>query len=379
MLTEPVAASDHREILGIARQFADAHFAIAQVRTAAMTPQGHDQVVWKQMATMGWAGVGLPDEVGGSDLGAVVQCVLHRELAGRLAPSPFLSTAAFSASALSALAERGATGDLLSRIADGTTTCSLAWGRSRGWSEALEVGAASVWAVRTGDAWRMDGCCDLVLEADQSNVLVVLAGTGPGTWGLFTVDASAPGVRRGARTIDITRSVATVELSGTPGRLVSAPDLSDAAVLAVVDRLAVFLSAELIGTATAAVRTTLDYLRTRQQFGRPIGAFQALKHRMADLAVALTVAQEFVFAAAEAVDNRQPCALRLAAPLALARAGEVAKLATEEAIQLHGAVGFTDELELGLYYKRVLSDIELIATPAEAHARVVCVRSGGGR
>ena len=121
---------------------------------------------------------------------------------------------------------------------------------------------------------------------------------------------------------------------------------------------------------------TLEYLKTRHQFGKPIGSFQALKHRCADLAVGVTIAQELVFSAAETVDGNDAAALALVAPLALARCGEVLKKVTEEAIQLHGGVGFTDEIDIGLYYKRAISDLELIATPIEARARLNEVRHG---
>jgi alkylation response protein AidB-like acyl-CoA dehydrogenase len=131
----------------------------------------------------------------------------------------------------------------------------------------------------------------------------------------------------------------------------------------------------MVGSAMSCHRRTLDYLLTRHQFGKPIGSFQALKHRAADIAVAVTTAQELVFSAAALIDAGKSSQLALAAPLTLARVAEVVKHTTEEAIQLHGAVGFTDEVDIGLYYKRALSDLELIAVPADAYARLHEVRS----
>lgn len=372
MLTNPISQADDLEILHVVRDFVDHTFTIDRVRAAADAPSGHDDVAWKQMVDLGWAGISLPSSVGGADLGATVQCIMHRELGARLAPTPFLATTALAVTALARLGAQPLVAHILNEIAEGITSAALVLTPARAWlnSDVVEISASL-----DGLDWRLDGAADLVVGAAHASVLVVVARTGDGEWGAFLVEGSEDGlhvVRQHA--IDSTRSFSSVRMSGVRAQCVSAGPLTVGDLASVTDRLAVYIAAEMIGTATTSLRTTLEYLKTRHQFGRPLGTFQALKHRVADAAVALTTAQELVFMAARLIDSPVDEELSLAAPLALARAGEVARLVTEEGIQLHGAIGFTEELEVGMFYKRVLCDIEIVAAPAEARARLERVR-----
>lgn len=372
MITEPLTSQDHLEIRDVVRDFADDRFTSEKVRAAVASEAGFDTAAWEQMAELGWTALGIAEEASGAGLGAFVQCIAHRELGARLAPTPYLSTAGFAAAALSVSGTASAV-TLLEALAAGRHRFAVVPGHGRGW---LGTTPSGVVATEKDAGWELDGVAELVLDAGGAERLLVLAPiAGTEHYGLFELDPTAAGVTVTAvRTVDETRPVGDVRLSAARGETLHGDPLTAAQVNGLIDRFAVSLAAEMIGSATAALRLTLDYLRTREQFGRPIGTFQALKHRCADMGVAVTVAQELVFSAAESADAGNSRALSVAAPLALARAGEVFLHVAEEGIQLHGGVGFTDEMDIGLYYKRALSDLEILATPVEAYARVDLVR-----
>jgi alkylation response protein AidB-like acyl-CoA dehydrogenase len=376
MITEPPTSPDHTEVRDLVRDLVTATFTSEKVRAAMASPRGFDEVAWKQMVGLGWSSLALPEEVGGENLGAYVQCLVHRELGARLAPSPYLANVAFVATALQVLADdRGR--DLLRAIGAGTTDAALVLGHGRGWPDGA---GPTLTARETDQGWVVDGSAELVLDAGRCDVLVVVAAVaGPDRWGIFEVDARVATVRRTTQpVVDATRTFADLALDAAPARCLRGEPLSTPQVSGLVDRVAVYLAAEMVGAAVACLRQTLDYLRTRHQFGRPIGSFQALKHRCADAAVAVTIAQELLFSTAEMLDAGDVAGLRLAGPLLLARAGEVFKDVAEEAIQLHGGVGFTDEVDIGLYYKRALVDTELLASVDDAYARMEHVRREAG-
>ena len=372
MITEPLTSPDHLEIRDIVRDFAEKTFTSERVRAVGAFAAGYDEVAWKQMIDLGWTAFALDEAAGGDGMGAVVQCLVHRELGARLAPSPYLASVAFAATALSLLGDRRASQPILTAIGDGTVQAALVLGHGRGWPGAGQV---SVTACREGDRWLLDGRADLVLDAARADLLLVVAPLDKSSWGLFLVDTRVSAVeRRPVTTVDGTRSFGAVLLDSAEAVALHAEPLATERLGQLVDRMAVYLAAEMAGGAASCMRQTLNYLGTRQQFGRPIGSFQALKHRCADMAVSITIVQELVFAAAEMVDAGDTDALRVEAPLLLALAGEAFKHTSEEAIQLHGGVGFTDELDIGLYYKRALVDTELLAAPVDAYARLDATR-----
>jgi alkylation response protein AidB-like acyl-CoA dehydrogenase len=374
MITEPLTLPDHLEIRDVVRDFTRATFTSERVRAAASIDPGYDEVAWKQMTQLGWTGLGVRASAGGDDLGALVQCIVHGELGARLAPTPYLASAAFAATALDALADPESALPLLSSIADGSQQFALVLGHGRGWPSARP---ALVSARPEGEQWVIDGRVELSLDGSRADVLVVIASTGDDSWNLFRVDArTAMVARHSIETVDFTRSFADLVFDSAYASPLSVQPFSASDVSTVIDKLAVYLAAEMVGAAASCMEQTLDYMRTRHQFGKPIGSFQALKHRSADLAVAITGAQELVFSAASLIDAHNAKGLALASPLALARAGEVFRHTTEEAIQLHGGVGFADELDIGLYYKRALADLELLAAPVDAYARLDVVRRG---
>jgi alkylation response protein AidB-like acyl-CoA dehydrogenase len=378
MITEPVTTADHLEIRDAVRDFTTTTFTSEKNRETRSSSEGFDSTAWKQMVELGWTALVAPESLGGDGLGAEVQCVLLRELGARLAPTPYLASVAFAATVVGRFAETNSHAKELSRaLSAGSKRCAVIFGSPGGWpADAI----STITAVQHSEQWVLQGRADLVLDGSTADTLIVTARCADTGWGVFSVSRDAPGVAATQVTaVDRTRSWGEVRLDGAVATALHEEPLDDAAISALVNQVAVYLSAEMVGAATACMNQTLDYLRDRRQFGRPIGTFQALKHRCADLAVAVTTAQEFVFAAAATIDNRDETALALLAPMVLARTGEVFERVAAEAIQLHGGVGFTDEVDIGLYYKRAISDIELLAAPADAYARMDVVRQSWTR
>lgn len=376
MITEPASAPDHVDIRDLVRDVASTTFTSEQVRVAAATAHGYDEAAWRQLVDLGWTGLTLPEAAGGEDLGVYVACLVHRELGARLAPSPYLATAGLAASALTTLGDDALTADVLGEVARGETTAALVLGHGRGWP--VDGVPGGLTASETPEGWVVDGAAELVLDGLRADLLVTVARVaGSQDWRLFSVDPRAGSVTgTTAATVDSTRVFADLVLDRAPARPLSSGPLPTDRVAALVDRTVVPLAAEMVGAAVTSVQLTLDYLATRHQFGRPIGSFQALKHRCADAAVSVTVAQETLFAAAEMVDAGDAEGLQVLAPLLLAQSAAAFRHATEEAIQLHGGVGFTDEVDIGLYYKRALVDSELISSVVDAQARLDIVRGG---
>jgi alkylation response protein AidB-like acyl-CoA dehydrogenase len=371
MLTSPLAAAQDVEIEQMVRAFCRTTFSSARVRETALSVSGMDELAWKQMVELGWSGLAVSTEFGGAGLGSVAECMVLRELGARLAPTPYLGATAFPVAALATLVTSEGGSDMLGAIATEPQGVALALGIGRAWDFAAEP---TVRARKDDLGWVLDGCVPLVPDAARAARLLVVAALGESDkWGLFTVNNDTGVFARTRPTVDTTRRFADVTFSHSTAVLLSGGDLVADDISRLVDRLAICVAAELVGVGIACQGRTLEYLNTREQFGRAIGSFQALKHRCADLAVALTTAQEIVFAAAALVDVRRD--VNVAAPLAVARAGEAAKRNAEEAIQMHGGVGFTEEFDLGMYYRRVIADLELISTPADAYLRMQAARA----
>ncbi|HKW52652.1 MAG TPA: acyl-CoA dehydrogenase family protein [Stellaceae bacterium] len=316
---------------------------------------GFSTALWREMAALGWAGFLVAEEHGGSDFGCVgLGQVL--EAAGRsLAASPLISTALIGASALSLAGSAAQKHAHLPALVAGQRIVALA----------LEEGAhhapfrIATSARRSGKGWRLDGEKRFVLDGHVADLLIVAArtnGSGDEAKGitLFLVPADPPGVAR-IRTLMVdSRNAARVRLDGV--------EVSEDAVLGVVDgggdllnrvldRARAGLAAEMLGSTAEAFERTVQYLKDRKQFGVPIGSFQALKHRAAQMFCEIELARSAVIAALAALDTGDPGASRFAC-LAKAKAGEAFFLVGNEGVQMHGGIGMTDEHEIGFFLKR---------------------------
>jgi alkylation response protein AidB-like acyl-CoA dehydrogenase len=294
----------------------------------------YDQALWRTLAAdMGLAGMTVPERFGGAGATLREAAVVLEELGRGLAPVPFLSSAVVATTALLSAGD----GDLLAKLATGDTVAVLAVPFSS--SSAVDTGVT----VESG----LTGMITNVADALAADVLLVPAGDG-----LYAVDATADGVTRTpVVSFDLTRPVADVSLSGAAGRLVASGPSATAAVTAALTAGAALLASEQLGVAEWCLDTTVDYVKLRHQFGRPVGSFQGVKHRLADLWVEVTQARAVARYAADCAATGD-ADLPVAAAMAQAFVSPVAVKAAEEAVQLHGGIGFTWEHPVHLYLKR---------------------------
>ncbi|MFF8984159.1 acyl-CoA dehydrogenase family protein [Streptomyces globisporus] len=364
--------AEQHEIRRTLRDLLARHTGPDAIPAAVGTSEGYDPALWRRLAgDLGLPGLALAEEYGGAGCTATELALACEETGRALLPSPLLATAALAAPLIAALGTPDQRAALLPRIADGTLTAALA----------LPGGSLSTALGLTGDnldgTWagggraggiqahgeagerRLYGEADRVLDGHSAGLLLVAAHAGGyprSRTQLFLVPGDAPGlVRTRLTALDETRPLARVELRDTPAELLGPDDTADAAAaLADAGRAAAaVLAAEAVGTAASALERTVEYVKTREQFGRAVGSFQAVKHRLADLYVRVEAARSAAYHAA-----RDP----EAGPLALAQALEAARITTGEAVQLHGGIGFTWEHEAHRYLKRAAGD-ELLFGP----------------
>ncbi|MFF9117085.1 acyl-CoA dehydrogenase family protein [Streptomyces massasporeus] len=369
-----------------------------ELRAAVDTPAGHDAALWATLAEqLGLPGLALPATYGGVGCTATELALACEETGRALAPTPLLATAVLATPMLLALGTDAQRADLLPRVTSGALTAALAvpgpalttalalTGHDRHGVWAGGGRAGGVQARRTEDGWQLYGQVDQVLDGHSAGLLVVAAHTGGFARSrvlLFLVRGDATGLTRARQTaLDATRPQGRIQL-----RYVSAELLGDEAVAPLPalarlgDTAAACLAAEAVGAAGRVLERTVEYVGQREQFGRPVGSFQAVKHRLADAYVQVQAARSAAYyaawaAAAEATDSATVTATatareETAGALALAQALDALRRAAAEGIQLHGGIGFTWEHEVHLYFKRAAGD-ELLFGPVHrlrAHA-----------
>jgi len=314
-------------------------------------PLGFDPAAYSEMAEMGWAGVVIPEVYGGSDFGYLSLGLVLEELGKTLAPSPLLSCALAAASALVLGGDAEQKQSWLPKIADGSLIATLAVDEG----PRHDPAATSTRAEPHGSGFALSGVKRFVPDGMAAQLFIVAARTSgapshtAGVY-LFLVPADVLGVSREARKLADARGYAEVTFDGV--LLPAAARLRGEGLLEMVlDRARAGLSAEMLGSATQAFETTLDYLKTRVQFGQTIGSFQALQHRAARMFTELELTRSCVEAALSAIDEGSPETPTLAC-LAKASAGETLNLLSREMVQMHGGIGMTDAHDAGFYLKR---------------------------
>jgi alkylation response protein AidB-like acyl-CoA dehydrogenase len=311
----------------------------AAVRRAVTEPAGYDATLWKVLCEqIGVPALAVPERFGGVGAGRPEVQLVMAELGRTLTPSPMLG-ALLAASLLVALDDGDACTRLLPRIATGTVA-AVAWADADGhWGD----GAMSV----TGD--RIGGEAHYVLDGDTAELLLVVA-----AGAVYEVDPAAA-ERVHTPTMDATRRLARVSLDGVPATRIGPADAA-AALRSALDETLIALVAEQVGAASAALEMTVEYSKVRHQFGRPIGSFQALKHRMADLHVLLEAARSAAYAAGDGA---------LHPSAAKAYCSEAFRTIAGEMIQLHGGIAITWEHDAHLYFKRAHATGALFGSPQE--------------
>ncbi|MEU6218442.1 acyl-CoA dehydrogenase family protein [Streptomyces sp. NPDC047022] len=355
------------------------------VRAAVLTGAGYDPALWDTLAgQLGLPGLALPGGYGGVGCSVTELALACEEVGRALAPSPLLATAVLAAPLLLALGSAAQRAELLPRIASGELTATLAVpgtalatalglaGDNRGdWAGGGRAGG--IQARRADGAWRLYGEACQVLDGHSAGLLIVAAHAGGYARSrtlLFLVRGEGGGVRTRETSLDETRPCARVQLRDVEAELLGEDGADVPGVLAGVgDRAATVLACEAVGAAGRALERTVDHVRRREQFGRAIGSFQAVKHRLADVYVRVQAARSAAYYAAWAAGETEASGGPVGG-LALAQALVALRTAAAEGIQLHGGIGFTWEHEAHLYFKRAAGD-ELLFGPVHrlrAHA-----------
>ncbi|ALL13922.1 acyl-CoA dehydrogenase family protein [Caulobacter henricii] len=316
--------------------------------------QSFDPTAWAEMGQMGWAGVVVAEEHNGSAFGYLGLGLVLEETGRNLVASPLLSTALIAASALGLAGTDAQKTAWLDKIALGEAVATLAVDEGSHHAPARTALAA----VKAGAGFKLNGSKTFVIDGDAADLLIVVARTSgkPGdTDGLtlFLVPGDTAGVTRTHLALADSRGAAQItftDVSIGSDAVLGEVDKGWTVLEPTLDRAYAGLAAEMLGTASAAFDITLDYLKTRTQFGQVIGTFQALQHRAAKLFTDLETTRSCVEAALEALDAGGDS--RALASLAKAKASEVLHLASNEMVQMHGGIGMTDAHDSGLYMKR---------------------------
>jgi acyl-CoA dehydrogenase len=315
-------------------------------------PPGFSRELWSEMARLGWVGIVLPVEHGGVGLGYLDLMVVMEELGRGLMPEPMLGTVLLGANTLLLGGSAAQQEAHLPAVAAGERFLTLAYQERRSRHDPHRVETR---AEAAGDGWVLHGEKTHVLDAGVADHLIVSAATAPGLT-LFLVPRGAAGVHVEPQARVDARATGLVRLDGVRlGADAVVGELGGGAALLdrVLDRAAIGLSAEMLGSMTVAFEMTCEYLKTRVQFGVPIGSFQALKHRAARLFVELELSRSAVMHAHRTVDEgRDDAAVARAASIAKARCSDAGMLITHEAVQMHGGIGMTDEHDIGFFLKR---------------------------
>jgi alkylation response protein AidB-like acyl-CoA dehydrogenase len=357
---------EHEELRATVRAFLGKVSDEAAVRREMADERGYDPAVWTQLAEqLGLTGLVIPEPYGGAGFGAVELLVAMEEMGRVLLCAPYLGTAVFAANALLHCADSETREELLPGIAAGRAIVSVAHAEPNGrW----DVAGIAMRARAKGDGFELDGAKVWVLDGHVADTLLVVARADDGL-GLFRVDAAAEGVARAlVPTLDTTRKLARIDLAATPARRVGRGDQT-ANFERVLALVATALAAEQVGGAQRCLEMATDYAKTRLQFGRPIGSYQAIKHKLADMLVAVEFAKTAAYAAAFAAaedDGELP----EAAALAKAYCSEAYFHAAAENIQIHGGMGFTWEHPAHLYFKRAKASDLLFGDAAWHRERV---------
>ena len=361
-----------------ARDYLSDRYPIERVVEVADGELGSDPAAWPQLVELGWVGLSVPEGHGGAGMSFLDEVVLFEEAGRALLPAPYFATVGLALTALAAAAPAGGGADtLLAGVLAGERTATLAWAEADGPVALVDVEAVSVTASRTPDGWALTGTKRFVpdLAAVSDVIVVARAEDGVGLWRVDLRAGTVGGADVGSEvaaavsaavsaavgaavvvphsTMDRTRRLGDLVLAATPATLLVSPGQAKPVLEQVRLRALAALAGEAVGVAERCLEIAAEYTKTRQQFGRVIGTYQGVSHRIADIFVALQLARSLAYWAAWAVSVGAAEA-PLACAAAKSAAGEAAVFAAENAIQAMGGIGFTWDHPLHRYYKRAL-------------------------
>ena len=380
---------EQEELRASVRRFLADRAPITAVRELMETTDGLDAGVWRQAGEqLGLQGIAIPEEYGGAGFSFAEQAIVLEELGAALYGGPYLASAVLATTALLASPDEDARKTYLPGIASGDTIATLAFTEEDGSWEPDAIRLTATATSRrddppnppspaqddSGDGWQLDGRKSFVLDGHTANLILVVARTGDAL-SLFAVPAEASGLTRTALpTLDQTRKLARLDFAAVPATLIGSVGDGQAVLSRTLDVAAIAQAAEQLGGAQRALDMAVEYAKVRHQFGRPIGSFQAIKHRCADLLLEVESLRSAVQYAAAAVAE-DSAEVPVVAALVKAYASDVYFHVAAENIQIHGGIGFTWEHDAHLYFKRAKAS-ELFLGDASYHREHLASRIG---
>ena len=366
--------SDEQRLLReSAERFVGETYSADHRRRVANDPLGFSAEIWRQFAELGWLALPIPEAYGGLGGGAVEIGILMEAFGRGLVSEPYLSTVVIGAALIAECGSEQQKQALLPKVADGTLYLAFAHSERAARFDLAEVATS---ARKTPDGWHLNGSKTAVLDGNAAGQIIVSAriaadNGAPGKLCLLLVPAEAPGLIRrdfprlgGGRACNLELRDVRLPVDALLG------DGTDTlpAIEAVVDRAMAALGAEAVGIMQTLLDQTLEYTKIRKQFGRPLSANQVIRHRLADMAMQCDEARSMALRAALMVDA-EPVARGRAASGAKAKIGKCARFVAEQSVQLHGAMGVTEELDIGSYFKRLLAFDTLFGGSAHHYRR----------
>jgi alkylation response protein AidB-like acyl-CoA dehydrogenase len=360
--------AEQEELRAGVRKFLAQRSSSEAVRAQIDSAAGYDDDVWRQMADqMGLPSLAIPEAYGGSGFGPAELGIVLEEAGRALLCSPYFATVALAGQALTGCGDEAAKRRWLPAIASGDLTATLAVAEESG---SWDLAATATRATPKGDGWVLDGTKMFVIDGHTADLVLVIAGTDSGL-GLFAVAGGAAGLaRERLEALDLTRRLARLEFAGTPAILASGAGDATEALYRVLDLVYAAASVEQVGGAQRCLDMAVEYAKLRVQFGRPIGSFQAIKHKCADMLVEVESARSAAYYAIDVAAEGPSGELPSAAALAKAYCSEAYTHTAKENIQVHGGIGFTWEHDAHLYLRRAKSSELLFGTPARHRERL---------
>ena len=352
-----VLTEEEQFLKDTAKNFAEERCPISHFRSLRDSNDSNlwDKDIWKEMTALGWPGILIPEEYGGSDFGITGISVILEECAKTLTPSPLFATGVLGAFSITNFGNDDQKQDYLPKISDGDLTTALAIDESSHHNPA----DTEMVAKKDGKKFVLNGKKTFVIDGASADLLIVLARTS-GDKGessgltLFLIDSNDTGIEKIKLDMADSRNYANINFNNvevSAKNILGDEETGGETVENILDIGRIAIASEMLGNAEAAFETTLDYLKQRKQFGVLIGSFQALQHRAAEMFCELELTKSSVMAAMKAADEGSNELQRLSS-LSKTMAGETLYLVSNEAVQMHGGIGVTDEYDIGFFLKR---------------------------
>ena len=363
-------SQEHDELREVVREFLRQRSPSHEVRRLMEAGEGRDPEVWAMLTgQLGLSGIAIPAQYGGAGYGPVELGIVLEEMGRALLVAPYFSTVVLAGQALAASGDEDAMARWLPGIADGSLTAALAVAEESGSWDLADITAA---AEPAGDGWTVSGGKLYVVDGHSADLLLVVART-PGGHGVFAVEGDAPGVERARLdALDLTRPLASVTLRDARAVPLNIGRGTAAWLSDVTDLVLAALAAEQLGGAARCLELSVEYAKVREQFGRPIGSFQAVKHKCATVFLEVESGRSAVSQATAALAGREPDA-SLAAALAYVHCSAAFTHAAKECIQIHGGIGYTWEHDAHLYLRRAKSSELFLGPPARQRTRLAAL------